>query len=301
MNILKSVQIIEVGPRDGFQNVSKFIPTEIKQTVVEKLINSGIKRIQITSFVSPKAIPQMRDAKELSEKFLQKYPDMELFALCPNLKGVEIASQCGYKEVSLVMSLSESHNKANINMSVQESLVQIDRIKQAFPDMIISQDIATAFGCPFEGEIQIDLLLELIYRINTFGINRIVLCDTIGIASPNLVRRTLRSVKKEFSKIEFNVHIHDTRNLGILNSFIAAEEGITGIQTSICGLGGCPFAPGAAGNTATEDLVYLFNKEGYKTDINFNKLMECAKFVQENIEGQMSGHQIKIDTSVRCI
>ena len=295
---MKKARVIEIGPRDGFQNVKEQIPTEVKLNIIDGIIDAGFKKVQIGSFVSPKAIPQMKDMKEVASAVLTKYADrgIEFFTLVPNLFGAKTAWEVGIREITPVMSLSESHNMNNVKRTREQSIEEIQRIRQELPDMKITQDIACVFGCPFEGEIQsLDPLLELIGKLDAIGVHAFTLCDTVGLAYPKLVIDTLAAVKQAFPENEFNIHIHDTRNAGILNSWIALENGADSVQTTLGGLGGCPFAPGASGNTATEDLIYLLNKNGVETGIDFEKLVKVAKYEYENIpSGNFSGHQIKV-------
>lgn len=290
----KKVKVVEIGPRDGFQNVKEFIPTETKLEIIDGLVKAGFKKIQTTSFVSEKAIPQMKDASTVARTVLEKYPYVDFFALVPNFYGAKAAVECGMKEITPVMSLSVSHNQANVKRNHEQSLEELKRIRQEFPDIKITQDIATVFGCPFEGEMSIESLLELINKIKNIGINAFTLCDTIGVAYPALVEEVLKAVKKEFPRDEFGIHIHDTRNMGILNSYVAILNGADSVQAAIGGLGGCPFAPGASGNTSSEDLIYMLNKNGYDTGIDFDKLLLTAKFAKEKINGNFSGHHIDI-------
>lgn len=295
---MNKAKVVEIGPRDGFQNVKEIIPTEVKMHIIDGIIDAGFKKVQIGSFVSPRAIPQMADFRNLAEQVLTKYgdSDVEFFALVPNLKGAELAAQVGLKEVTPVMSLTESHNMNNVKKTREESIEQIARIRQAFPDLKLTQDIACVFGCPFEGEVQsLDPLLELIGKLVKAGVNGFTLCDTVGLSYPKLVIETLDAVRKNFPGYEFNIHIHDTRNMGILNSWTALEHGADSVQTTVGGLGGCPFAPGATGNTATEDLIYALNKNGVETGIDFKKILKTAKYAYEKIPtGNFSGHQIKV-------
>ena len=171
---------------------------------------------------------------------------------------------------------------------------EIKKIRQTFPDIRITQDIACVFGCPFEGEMPVEALLLLVGRLKEIGVDAFTLCDTVGLAYPALVERIFRAVKSEFPGMEFNAHIHDTRNMGILNSYVALGSGADSIQAAVGGLGGCPFAPGATGNTSSEDLVYMLNHCGYDTGIDFDKLLDAARFAKEHIDGNFSGHQIHI-------
>jgi hydroxymethylglutaryl-CoA lyase len=288
--------VVEVGPRDGFQNISEFIPTELKIDFIEKLSKTGIPKIQITSFVSPKAIPQMRDAAEVTQEVLCRCPETELFALVPNLRGARNAADAGLKEVSVVISLSEAHNKANVGKTVEESIAEVRNIRQELPDLKIIQDIATVFGCPFAGKMEVQPLVDLIGKLTDLNIEEFTLCDTIGIAFPSQVTTVVQTVKKAFPRVRFGIHIHDTRNMGILNTYVAIQNGITTVQSTVGGLGGCPFAPGASGNTSTEDLVYVLTRDGCETGIDFENLLDVAKDLRSKVQGNYSGHQINIST-----
>lgn len=291
----KRVNLVEIGPRDGFQSIKDFIPTEEKIRIIDGIVESGYKKVEVTSFVSPKAIPQMKDSKEVATLCMEKYPNVDFYALVPNLYGARTAVELGMKEVAPVISLSESHNKVNVNKTVNESIEEIAEIHDTYPDLKLLVEIATVFGCPFEGNMTIESLLSLISRLYDFGIREFVLCDTIGVAYPEQVRKTFEAVQESYFDCKFGVHIHDTRNMGIVNTYTAINSGADEIQTSIGGLGGCPFAPGASGNTSSEDLVYLLNKEGYETGIDFNKLLETAKYTRKTIDGNFSGHHIEIE------
>ncbi len=298
----KKANVVEIGPRDGFQNVKEFIPTEVKKTVLQKLYDSGYKKIQITSFVSPKAIPQMKDATEIAEFALRNLSDIDIFALVPNYYGAKSAHEVGLKEITPVISLSESHNKANVRRSHQESLDEFKRIKDDFPEMKLTPDIATVFGCPFEGRLSIDLLLSMIDKLTSqIGVTEITLCDTIGVGYPEQVRQIIRNTKQAFPSIKFNLHVHDTRNMGVLNSYIGILEGVNSVQTSLGGLGGCPFAPGATGNTSSEDLIYMLQHDGWDTGISFDSLLATAKYLHGNVQGNYSGHHIHIKDEYCCL
>ncbi|MCL2000404.1 MAG: hydroxymethylglutaryl-CoA lyase [Planctomycetes bacterium] len=288
------VKIVEIGPRDGFQSVKEFIPTELKKEAIDRLVAAGIGKIQVTSFVSPKAIPQMRDAREVAEYVTAAYPELEAFALVPNLTGAKLAAAAGIKEIGPVMSLSESHNQANINRTVAQSIEETAKIRQEFPDLKITQDIAVVFGCPFEGRMPVEPLVELIGKIRDLGVRAFTLCDTVGVAYPKQIKAVFEKVRSAFPETEFNAHIHDTRNMGIINSYTAILNGADSVQTAIGGLGGCPFAPGASGNTATEDLAYMLRLEGYDTGLDMEKLVETVVFLRDRIEGNYSGHHAVI-------
>jgi len=289
------VKVVEIGPRDGFQNVKEFIPLDVKLHIIDGMVEAGFKKIQIGSFVSPKAIPQMRDTGDIAKTILALYPEMEFFALVPNLYGAKAAKEAGLKEITPVMSLSESHNMANVKRTCAESIEEIRKIREELPDLKITQDIATVFGCPFEGELPVSQLVDLVGKLHDLGVQAFTLCDTVGLAYPTLIELVFKTIKKAFPGVEFNVHIHDTRNMGLLNSYIAMLSGADSIQAAIGGLGGCPFAPGASGNTSSEDLIYMLNKCGFDTGVDFDKLLVTAKYAKAMIpDGNFSGHQICI-------
>ena len=195
MKLPEKVTVIEVGPRDGFQNVKDFIATEDKIRIIELLRNAGVTAVEVTSFVHPKAVPQMADAKEVAEKVREKFPDLRAIALVPNERGAKNAWECGIKEVSYVISASEAHNQANVRRTVKESLEELGKIRQAVPELKVRLDIATAFGCPYAGKISQEQVFALMEEAKDFGIQEIVLCDTIGIADPVRVAGLAEAVK----------------------------------------------------------------------------------------------------------
>ena len=292
----QKINFVEVGPRDGFQNVKEFIPTEEKLRVIDMLIDAGVKSMEIGSFVHPKAIPQMKDIKEVVTKTLEKHGDegIDFFALVPNLYGAKAAAACGLKKIDTVISVSESHNKANINRTVEESLQGLAKIREELPDIDIILSMATTFTCPFEGITPVENVLRIIRRGVQLGIHKYCLADTIGQADPKMVRDTIAIVKKVFPNEYFEVHIHDTRNMGVACTLAAIEAGIPNVQAALGGLGGCPFAPGASGNVASEDLIYMFNAMDMETGIDFDKMLAAAKYETTIIDGNFSSHQIHI-------
>lgn len=292
---MRKIEVYEVGPRDGFQNIHEYIPLEVKIQIIEGLLAAGIKHIQITSFVSPKAIPQMRDAKELTKVCVEKYPDADFFALVPNLRGAAAAWESGLKSVSYVVSLGERHNQANIRKTHEESFAELQKILTAYPEMDVCLDLATAFGCPFEGKKTEEDVVSFLKPYIDGGIKIVNLCDTIGIANPAQIRKTIKAVKNKYSSVELLIHIHDTRNMGMVNTLAAIEEGVNKVQSTLGGLGGCPYAPGASGNLATEDLAFMLIEMGYEMNIDISKMVGLAKYQAEKIpDGQFSGHLFTI-------
>ena len=292
---MKRIELYEVGPRDGFQMVDEYIPLETKVHIVEGLLDAGLQHLQITSFVSPKAIPQMKDAGELASRVVTKYPDADLFALVPNLRGATAAWESGLKAVSYVVSLSESHNRANIRRTHEESLAGLQAILEAYPEMDVCLDLSTTFGCPFEGMKSEDDVVPFLKSYVESGVRTVNLCDTIGIANPAQVRRIIDAVWAEYPSLDLQVHIHDTRNMGMVNTLAAIELGVDKVQSTLGGLGGCPFAPGASGNLATEDLAFMLSEMGYEVGVDLPKMIELARWQASAIPtGLFSGHQFRI-------
>ena len=292
----KHITVAEIGPRDGFQSIScMMIPTQTKLEIIRAVIGAGVTKLQCTSFVSPKAIPQMQDAAEIARTLIKEYPMVDFFALVPNFRGAQAAADAGLKTISPVISLSASHNMNNVRRTHEQSFDELKQIIDAFPELNIDLDVATAFGCPFEGRMTVTALVDFVGKLYNLGIRRFNICDTIGVAYPTQVRSTFETLMSAFPDVHFSVHIHDTRNMGILNSLEAVRCGVDTVQTTLGGLGGCPFAPGATGNTATEDFVYLLDREGYETGIDQKKLLAAAKLEVEKIPGNYSGHHIHIN------
>ena len=294
---MSKLTVVEVGPRDGWQNLKQMLSFEEKISIIDGIVKSGVKEIEVTSFVSPKAIPQMADAAQLAAYCLNAYPDVKFYALAPNFRGVESAYNAGIRNVSYVVSASESHNKANVRRTHDESLAELSKILETFPDVKIYVGLATALGCPFEGILPLEQILAFVQRVYDTGVRAMYLADTIGIADPKQVRETVSAVLEKFPDVEWQVHIHDTRNMGMVNTLAAIECGITQVQSTLGGLGGCPFAPGASGNTATEDLVFMLERMGYDTGIDFEKLLEVSKYQKSFVDGIYSGHHVNIQVN----
>ncbi len=291
------INVLECGPRDGWQNLKQMLTFEQKLDLIDRLFDAGVTQMEVTSFVSPKAIPQMADAADLAKACIEKYPNAVLYALAPNFRGVENAFNAGIRNISYVISVSESHNKANIRRTHEESLEELQKIMDTYPQMNICVALATSFGCPFEGIPPIQKVVDFTKRVYDMGIRSICLADTIGIADPRQVRDTIHAVTEVMPDCEFQIHIHDTRGMGQANTLAAIECGIKTVQSTLGGLGGCPFAPGASGNTATEDLVYMLQRMGYTTPASTSKkLLAAAKYQKSFIDGIYSGHQQNINT-----
>lgn len=281
------VTIIEVGPRDGLQNEKNEVPTEVKLSFIEKLQMAGVEEMEITSFVSPKWVPQMKDAKEIvanSKKVGRQ------FVLTPNAKGVELAKQADASSFAVFVGVSNTFNKKNINKTTEESMNELKPIveKLVAAGYFVRACISTAFYCPYEGAIEPSKTIELCKEFVTWGVNELSVADTIGMANPKESFLLFEALKKEFPNTLITAHFHDTRKMGIANIFAALQAGVNRFDTSAGGLGGCPFAPGATGNVATEDVVNMLNQMGIETNINLDLLIQAvdivAPFVSRPIE-----------------
>lgn len=292
----RSVQVVDITGRDGFQNIKEWIPTEIKKLVLDQLAAAGVTKMEATSFVSPKAIPQMADAAEIVAHMREKHPEIKLVALAPNLKGVQRAAENGVTEISYIISVSVSHNKANINRTHQESLDDLAAIVDACPDISINLSMPTVFGCPFEGEVPVPRVLWLIGECLARGAKTMSLCDTIGVANPTQVQNMIAAVRGAYPDLDFTLHLHDTHGLGLANTFAALQAGVSRFETAGGGLGGCPFAPGAAGNTSTEDMVNMLHRMHVETGIDLAKYLEAVATIRDKINPRIPGRLIAART-----
>lgn len=301
MNLPKKVQIVEVGPRDGFQNIKTFIETKHKLEIIDSLEKAGCDKIEITSFVNPKWIPQMIDSKEVCETCVKKKNrKYEIIVLCPNKKGIENAVSSGAKVISVVISVSEAHNKANVNRTVAESFNELEEMVYKYPYIKFRLDLATVFGCPFGEEIKPERVSELIERAKKLGIDEIMLADTVGLGNPVLVENILKQVKKQVGTDDIILHIHDTRGMGLANMLIALQLGFSIFETSIGGLGGCPFAPGAAGNVATEDFVNMLNGMGIAHNIHLEKLYNSLDLINQYVDVKINNSHMYSVYKSKC-
>lgn len=289
-----NVTIVEVGPRDGFQNVANFIPTGEKAEIINMLVDAGEKQIEFSSFVHPKWIPQLADAGELYT-FIKNRTGVGFRALIPNEKGLERAIGSGVQEVIWVLDATDSGNLANLNMTTEQSLELARDIDRRVKENRMKLDgiIAHALGHPKEGDTSVEKVIRIAQVFREIGITNITIADSIGIASPQKVRQVVPSLIKALPDVRWGIHLHDILGLGIANSLVAWESGITVFESSIAGLGGCPYADHPGGNVATEHLVYLFHKLGVDTGIDLDKLIKAREFVLsivgEHLEKQI-GH-----------
>ncbi len=298
MQLPKVANVTDVGCRDGFQMEKEFIPTEEKINIVNRLSKLGFKRIQITSFVNPKAVPQMKDAAEVVSK-INREPGVTYSALTPNLKGANNAIDANVDELDVFMSVSESHNKANVRMQVSDSVNAISDIIALAKEhnKPVWVNLATSFGCPFEGEVSSKNVLNLADKFVSLGASGVVLADTTGMANPVQVYELVSECMKNVSADKICLHFHNTRNMGMANILAGLQAGVNNFEAALGGLGGCPFAPGASGNVSTEDVVHMLEEMGIDTGIDINGLLETARYLEKIIGRPLPGQVMKAGQS----
>ena len=294
MRLPDRVTICEVGPRDGFQIEREFIPTETKIEVVDLLAEAGVPRIEVTSFVHPRVVPQLRDAEAVMAG-IRRRPGTRYAALVPNDKGAARAVDAGVDVIHTVVSASESHNLANVNMTIADSLEKLRAVMQiaARAGVPVAAGISTSFGCPFEGDVPVDRLETVVGRLVDMGARSIGLADTTGMANPRQVASVLERLLPRLPGVEWTLHTHDTRAMAIPNILAAMECGVTHFDASIGGLGGCPFAPGASGNVCTEDLVHALHAMGIATGIDLDRLVAVSRRVEQVVGRTLPGQVMK--------
>ena len=288
------VELTEVGPRDGLQAEPNFVETQTKIRLINKLIDAGVPRIEFSSFVSPRAVPQLTDVVEVFEG-IDRTRSTVLAALVPNAKGAVRAADAGIDEIIVFLSASESHNKKNVNRSVEESLVGFEEVARIATESNIPVQgvIATAFGCPFEGDVSIEQLGHIAQRYSKLGFKGIGLGDTTGMATPPIVQNVVRYLQDTLPELPIGLHFHNTRGLGLVNVMAGLDEGIDQFDASFGGIGGCPFAPKATGNICTEDLVYMLHEMNIDTNIDLQALMEIAIQVEAIVGHDLPGQVMK--------
>ena len=301
MNLPEQIQIREVGPRDGLQAEPEFMATENKIELINRLFQAGFKMMEATSFVNPKAIPQLRDAEQVV-KGINRSAEITVSALVGNIRGVKRALMAGADEVQVVISASEEHNRRNVNMSIRQSLIQLEEVvpQAQQSNLVVRAAIATAFGCPFEGEIPLKKILGLINNFQQLGIKQVTLADTAGLGDPLLVTKIIQGVREGYPQIELALHFHDTRGLGLANALAGLQSGVTILEASLGGLGGCPFIPRATGNIATEDLVFMVERMGIQTGIDLTKILTTARWLENLVGHELPGKVLKAGISGGC-
>lgn len=288
---MNEVWIREVGPRDGLQNESTLVDTKAKVELIEALSSTGLRNIQATSFVSPRAVPQMADADQVMAQ-LRRSPECTYSALVPNVRGVERAIAAGMDAVELVVSVSEAHSMANTHMSTEDAFAQAARGAELCRSAGIGVEVglATALGCPFEGLPSMDRLKwSVTQAVERCQVDTVALADTVGMADPGFTTRAFEMLATAFPEVTFPFHPHNTRNMALANVYAALQVGVRRFDSSVAGLGGCPFAPGASGNVATEDLVNMLHALGYRTGVDLPAVIEVAKFARGLVGHDDSG------------
>ncbi|WP_233499258.1 hydroxymethylglutaryl-CoA lyase [Bacillus weihaiensis] len=295
MYLPKKVTVKEVGPRDGLQNEKKQINTDDKVKWINMLSHTGLSFIEVTSFVHPKWIPSLADCFEVAKK-IDRVEGVTYSALVPNQKGLEKALAAEIDEIAIFMSASETHNQHNVNRSREDSFAIL---KGVINDSLTENKkvrgyISTVFGCPYEGAIEVAEVLRICEKLFSMGVYEISLGDTIGVATPKQVNEVLSLIFREFPEGQFAMHFHNTRGTALANVNASLELGITSFDSSLGGLGGCPYAPGASGNVATDDLYYLLNTMGIQTGIEEKKLKAAVRYIQEKIGRRLDSHSSRL-------
>jgi hydroxymethylglutaryl-CoA lyase len=286
----KRVSIYEVSPRDGLQNEARAVPLEDKKRLLSALIDAGLRRIELTSFVSPRWVPQLADADDLVRE-MGDPPGVTLSALCPNTRGLERARAAGLREIAVFLSASETHNIKNTNKPIDRSLHVFGELVPIAvqANMRVRGYISTVWGCPYEGEIDLERCVGLCRDLLSMGCYQVSLGDTIGVGTPLQTRRICERFLEEFPEEQLALHLHDTRGTALANALVGLDAGITTFDASVAGIGGCPYAPGAAGNLATEDLVYMLHGMGIETGIDLPRLVEAGQVAETVVRRRLPG------------
>ena len=288
---MEQIHITDVAPRDGLQNQKVAVSTADKLALIDLLVAAGLKSVEATSFVSPKAVPQMADATEVVTGVLARQPALRTSVLVPNLKGLERAYAAGAQEIAVVLSATETMNRKNSNLGLEQA-TEVSEATLAEAQRLGLRTrayVAVAFDCPFEGETPLDVVLRLAARMDRAGAGEIVIADTIGSASPGQVQERMAALRGAVPVERLAVHFHDTRGMGVANAWAALEAGIRRFDASVGGIGGCPFAPGAAGNLATEDLVLMAERSGFSTGLSLDGLLDAVALAETALGRPLGG------------
>ena len=284
------VSIFEVSPRDGLQNEAAMVPIEGKKRLVEALVAAGLRRVEITSFVSPKWVPQLGDAEELAAA-LTPPEGVTYSALCPNARGLDRALAVGLGEIAVFMSASETHNKMNVNKTIADTLRVFEEIVPPAREagLRVRAYVSTVWGCPYEGDVDPARALDIAQRLVALGCYQVSLGDTIGVGTPGQTAEIVRRFRDALPVEQIALHMHDTRGTALANVLVALELGVRDFDASVAGVGGCPYAPGAAGNLATEDLVYALAGLGVETGVDLDKLIEAGNVAEQLLGRPLPG------------
>lgn len=296
MALSKRVTVTEVCPRDGWQNHPVQIPTETKIRYIKKMVECGAKKIEVTSFVNPKYVPQMGDAKEVFAGLKDFFAEngVSASALALNRKGVDNAREAGFQNINFVLSASEEHNLRNSRRTIQESLDGFKELARSAEGLHIILAMPCVFGSPFGDEVPMDRVKWLIEEAQSVGVAEFGVADTAGLSNPENTRRVLRAIKEYVDVDKISLHMHDTYGMGMANCYVALEEGITMMDAALGGMGGCPFVPGAKGNIATEDLIYMLHDMGIETGYDLSMLNQTAAEMAEEILATLTSSQSNV-------
>ncbi len=294
MELPNHVTMREVGTRDGIQSLGAFVPTEQKIEMANRLARTGLTRIEVTSFVHPKAVPQMADAEQVMAG-LERVPGVQWEPLVPNVKGAQRALAAKANRLVVVLAASDTFNLKNIRMTVEDSLGGIAEIVPLAREagVPVSAGIATSFGCPYEGDVPESRLQDVVRRLLELGVEEIGLADTTGMANPLQVERTVGAIRERWPEVSFGLHFHNTRGMGLANVVAGLRVGVATYDASIGGIGGCPFAPRATGNVSTEDVVHMLHEMGIATGIDLDALIACAVRMSEILGHELPGQVMK--------
>jgi len=283
------VLISEVGPRDGLQSVARTMPSEDKFRWIDALVSSGLREIEVCSFVPAKLLPQMADAAEVV-RYALRHSGVTIMALVPNLRGAKAAMEAGVHKITIPVSASAAHSLANVRKSREEMIEEVRSIAnlrdEIAPQVKIEAGIATAFGCSLQGHVSEDDVVRMATEVIAAGADESGLSDTTGMANPAQVRRLFKRVQSEIGNKTGAAHLHNTRGLGLANCLAAFDVGVRSFDSSLAGLGGCPYAPGASGNVVTEDLVFMFEAMGVSTGVDLNLLIAARQTLQAGLPGE---------------
>ena len=290
---MKRIHFNEVVTRDGFQIEPRFIPTEDKIALIDALSECGYTKIEVTSFTSPKAIPMLKDAEEVMAG-IRRAPGIEYTVLVPNLRGAERAVASRADELNLVMSVSETHNRANLRQGREDSFAGLESVVRWVDGRTpINVSLSTSFGCPMEGDVPISEVLRFSRRFADLGVRGLTICDTTGMAHPAQVEAMAEAMLREHGDLQITFHFHNTRGMGLANVMAAARAGIDRFDGSLGGLGGCPYAPGASGNISSEDAVHLLMCLGYDTGVDLDRLLQVGRGLADIVGHEVPGQMIK--------
>jgi hydroxymethylglutaryl-CoA lyase len=289
------IEIVEVGPRDGLQSESQVLPTATKLEFIGRLVDSGLRRIEVASFVNPKRVPQMADAEAVLAALAPRASQAQFIGLVLNRKGYERAQAAHCPEVGMAIAASESFSQRNQGSSIDEAVEAWLEIAEAARSAGIRAQItiSTAFGCPFEGEVPIERVVRLAERVAAGRPDEIAVADTIGVAVPTQVRALVAALRLALPGVKLRAHFHNTRNTGLANAYAAVESGVAVLDASCGGIGGCPFAPAATGNIPTEDLIYMLHRMGVETGVHLPALLDTSRWLQQALDHAVPGMLVK--------